>query len=391
MWLRGVPLSYTWRNLSARKLTTALAAGGMALVVFVFACVLMLSEGIRATLVQTGERDNVVLIRKGAGTEVQSMVEREQAAIVESLIPIANATDGSRLFSREPVVLITLQKKDSFKPSNVTIRGITQAGLQARPQVRLSEGRWPRPGTAEVVTGRAMSGRFMGGGLGETLRFAQREWRVVGSFDAGGSGFDSEIWGDSDTLMQAFRRPAFSALLFRLTDSALFESVKQTIETDPRLNLEAKRETQFYEDQSAALSTFIRILGLSLSVIFSIGAVVGAMITMYATVANRTPEIGTLRALGFGRSAILGAFLLESLMLSGVGGIVGLLAASLMQNIELSTMNWQTFSEIAFGFTLTSSIVLNTALFSLSMGLAGGFLPALQASRLKIVDALRAH
>jgi ABC-type antimicrobial peptide transport system permease subunit len=179
--------------------------------------------------------------------------------------------------------------------------------------------------------------------------------------------------------------------VFRLIDGNAFDSTKAALESDPRLNLEAKRETQFYADQSAALSTFIRILGLSLSVIFSIGAIVGAMITMYATVSNRTPEIGTLRALGFSRRSILQAFLMESLLLSLLGGVAGLLAASLMQNIELSTMNWQTFSEVAFGFTLTVDIVFNTLLFALTMGLAGGFLPALRASRLKIVDALRAR
>jgi ABC-type antimicrobial peptide transport system permease subunit len=391
MWPEHIPLSYTWRNLKSRKLTTGLAAAGMALVVFVFACVLMLSEGIKATLIQTGEDNNVVLIRKGSGTEIQSAIDREQAAIVETTLPIAQGTDGQRLISQEPVVLITLLKRDVLKPSNVTIRGIKPAGIQARPQVRLVSGRWPQAGMAEVVTGRAMAGRFVGGALGEHLRFAQRDWQVVGSFDAGGSGFDSEIWGDSDTLMQAFRRQTYSALVFRLIDGNAFDSTKAALESDPRLNLEAKRETQFYADQSAALSTFIRILGLSLSVIFSIGAIVGAMITMYATVSNRTPEIGTLRALGFSRRSILQAFLMESLLLSLLGGVAGLLAASLMQNIELSTMNWQTFSEVAFGFTLTVDIVFNTLLFALTMGLAGGFLPALRASRLKIVDALRAR
>lgn len=390
MWLEQIPLAYTWRNLRARAGTTALAAIGMALVVFVFACVLMLSAGIEATLVKTGEENNLVFIRKGAGVEIQSAIDREQAAIIASTVPVARGIDGQALFSAEPVVLITLAKRGSDKPSNVTIRGVTAAGLAARPQVQLTAGRWPRPGTAEVVTGGAMAGRFKGGGIGESLRFAQRDWQVVGEFQAGGSGFDSEIWGDADTLMQAFRRQAYSMLLLRMQAGGDPDTIAAQLAQDPRINLELKRETRFYADQSAALSTFIRILGISLSVIFSIGAVVGAMITMYATVANRTAEIGTLRALGFTRRAILQAFLTESLLLSLVGAAAGLLAASLMQNVELSTLNWQTFSEVAFRFKLTFEIVLNTLMFALLMGLAGGFLPALRAARLKIVDALRA-
>lgn len=390
MWLESLPLAYTWRNLRARAGTTALAATGMALVAFVYACVLMLSAGIEATLVQTGEERNLVFIRKGAGTEIQSAIDREQAAIIATRMPVASGLNGQPLFSAEPVVLITLNKRDSNKPSNVTIRGMTAAGLAARPQVQLTAGRWPRPGTAEVATGGAMAGRFSGGGLGESLRFAQREWRVVGEFTAGGSGFDSEIWGDAETLMQAFRRQTYSMVLLRLAPGRELSDAEQVLAADPRLNVEVKRETRFYADQSAALSTFIRILGLSLSIIFSIGAVVGAMITMYATVANRTAEIGTLRALGFSRRAILQAFLMESVLLALLGAVTGLAAAGLMQNIELSTLNWQTFSEVAFRFRMTPDIATQTLLFGLMMGLAGGFLPAIRAARLKIVDALRA-
>ncbi len=386
----GIPLSYVLRNLAARRLTTLLTAGGMALVVYVFATVLMLAAGLRATLVATGQPDNVVVIRRSAQTEVQSGIDRLQAGIVESLPDIATGSRGTRLVSREPVVLINLPKRETGKPSNVTIRGVTEAGIELRPQVRLVEGRMFRPGTAEVVTGRAIAEGFRGAGVGETLRFASRDWTVVGVFDARRTGFDSEIWGDAEQLLQAFRRGAYSSLIFRLADPGRFDAVKREIETDPRLTLEAKREARFYADQSETLARFISILGTSISVIFSIGAVIGAMITMYASVASRTAEIGTLRALGFSRGSVLAAFLVEALALGLLGGVLGLLAASFMQAITISTTNFQTFAELAFAFTLTPQIVLASLGFSIAMGFVGGFLPAARAARLSIVDALRA-
>ena len=385
-----VPVSYVLRNLVARRLTTLLTAGGMALVVYVFATVLMLAAGLRETLVATGQPDNVVVIRRSAQTEVQSAIDRSQAGIVESLPEIAVGADGTRLASREPVVLINLPKRASGKPSNVTIRGVTPAGVAIRPQAVLIEGRMFRPGTSEVVAGRSVAQGFRGGQIGETLRFASRDWIVVGVFDAGRTGYSSEIWGDAEQMMQAFRRGAYSSMLLKLDDASRFDAVKAAIESDPRLTLEAKREPQFYADQSETLAKFISILGTSISVIFSIGAIIGAMITMYASVASRTGEIGTLRALGFPRSSILVAFLGEALALGLLGGVVGLAGAALMQTITISTMNFQTFSEIAFSFTLTPRIVAMSLAFALSMGFIGGFLPAARAARLRIVDALRA-
>jgi putative ABC transport system permease protein len=386
----AVLLSYSIRNLRTRRFTTALTAGGMALVVFVFAAVLMLEAGLRATLVETGTYDNVVVTRRAAGTEVQSSVERVQAMIVEAQPEVALAPDGAAFASRETVVLITLPKRSSGDPSNVVIRGIGRHGLGLRPQVRLVEGRLFRPGASEIVAGRAIAQRFVGAGIGERLRFGMRDWTVVGIFDAGGTGFDSEVWGDADQLMQAFRRNAYSSVVLKLSDPGGFDDYKRRVEADPRLTVEAKRETRFYADQSQVLADFIRILGLTLSIIFSIGAVIGAMVTMYSAVANRTREIGTLRALGFRRASILAAFLAESVALALAGGAAGLAAASLMQFVTVSTTNWQSFSELAFRFTLTPGIVMQSLLFSALMGLAGGVLPALRASRLSIVDALRA-
>lgn len=385
-----IPISYSFRNLWTRRLTTALTAAGMALVVFVFAATLMLAEGLQKTLVETGSPDNVVVIRKGSQSEVQSGVERLQSSIVESQPEVAIGEDGRPLLAKELVVLINLNKRGTSKPSNVVIRGIGPTSLALRPQVRLEEGRMPRPGSAEILAGKSIARRFEGAGIGEHLRFAMRDWTVVGIFDAGATGFSSEIWGDADLLMHSFRRPVYSSVTFKLRDYAAFDGLKQRLESDPRLTVEAKRETRYYLDQSEAMAKFLRILGLALTIIFSVGAVIGAMITMYAAVANRVTEIGTLRALGFRRGSILAAFVLESLFLGLIGGILGVFAASFMQLITISTMNWQSFAELAFSFTLTTGIMVKSLLFSVGMGLTGGILPAFRASRLGIVEALRA-
>lgn len=386
--MRGIPWSYSLRNLWTRRLTTLLTAVGMALVVFVFAATLMLSEGLRKTLVDTGSPENVVVIRASSQTEVQSGIERNQAAIVTTLPEIA-IVDGEPLCARELVVLIGLPKRGGGGVSNVVIRGIDRASLMLRPQVRLIAGRMPRPGRAEVVAGESVSRRFTGGGLGETIRFGMREWTVVGVFDAGSTAFSSELWGDRDLLMQTFRRQVYSSILFRLSEPSTFPQVKKRIEEDPRLTLEAKGEIRFYADQSEVMTRFLTILGLTLTVIFSLGAVIGAMITMYAAVANRVTEIGTLRAIGFRRGNILAAFLMESLFLGLLGGVVGVLTASLLQLLTISTMNWQTFSELSFRFALTPRIILDSLLFALGMGVTGGLLPALRAARMNIIESLR--
>ena len=225
----AIPVNYIARNLVARRLTTALTAGGMALVVYVFATVLMLSAGLEQTLVATGQDDNVVVIRRGSQTEVQSGIARLQAGIVESLPEIALGADGRPMVSKEPVVLINLPKRSNGKAANVVIRGVTPAGLALRPQVKLAEGRMFRPGTAEVIAGRSIADGFQGAGLGETLRFASRDWTIVGVFDAGHTAFDSEIWGDAEQMLQAFRRNGYSSLLFRLNNPAQFDAVKSFI------------------------------------------------------------------------------------------------------------------------------------------------------------------
>ena len=391
----GIPLSYIFRNLWTRRLTTALTAGGLALVVFVFATVLMLDAGLKQTLVTTGEQDNVVAIRKGSETEIQSGITRYQANAIETHPAVALTPDGRRMASKEAVVLISLKKTGAQKPSNVIIRGVSPLGVDLRPQLHLVKGRRFRTGSAEIMVGSGIAKGFSGVDIGDSLRFAQRDWTVVGVFDAGGSGFDSEIWGDADQLLQSFRRTAYSSMVVRLADTgpgsdAAFEHFKSDIDNDPRLSNQLKREQTFYSDQSRALSVFITILGMTLTTIFSIGAMIGAMITMYASVSSRVAEIGTLRALGFRRSSVLYAFVAESLLLGLVGGVAGLAVATLMQFASFSTTNFQTFADLSFRFTLTPAIVLQSLVFAMAMGLIGGFLPALRAARLNIVDSLRA-
>ena len=388
-----VPFSYSFRNLWKRRLTTILTVSGMALVVFVFAAVLMMAAGLQKTLVETGSPDNVVVVRKAASSEVMSSMERKSAAIVEMLPQVAMGQDGQPLMAKECVVLIALRKKgeeQASSHSNVVVRGIQTQSLPLRPQVKLTAGRMLRMGSSEVVVGNSIAKGFQGVGLQQTLTWGMRTWTVVGIFDAGNTGFASEIWGDVDQVMQAFRRPVYSSLIFKLNHPDAFEAAKTAIETDPRFTLEARRETKYYRDQSEMMAKFLRILGLSLTIIFSIGAIIGAMITMYSAVSNRTAEIGTLRALGFRRRNILLAFLTESLLLGFIGGFLGLFFASFMQFMTISTVNFQTFSELAFKFTLTPGIILESMFFALAMGLIGGVLPALRASRMKIVDALRA-
>ncbi len=385
-----VPFNYIFRNLWTRKLTTMLTAGGMALVAFVFAAVLMLDAGLNRTMVGTGSIDNVIFIRKGAETEIQSGITRDQAALVESQPQLARGEDGRAMASKESLVLISLTKTGQDKGSNIVTRGVSPMGQLLRPQVKIVEGRMFKPGSSEIVVGKSIHDEFDGVAIGQKLRFAQREWLIVGYFDAGKSAFDSEVWGDVEQLMQAFRRTNYSSVIVKMSGVDKFGALTKNVEDDIRIALEGKRERLFYEDQSRALSTFISFLGIFLSVIFSVGAMIGAAITMYSSVAMRTAEIGTLRALGFRQLSILVAFLTESLLLGVVGGLAGLACAAFLQTITISTMNFQSFSQLAFSFLLTFKIVIQTLLFSLVMGFIGGFLPAVKAARMKIVDSLRA-
>jgi ABC-type antimicrobial peptide transport system permease subunit len=276
--------------------------------------------------------------------------------------------------------------------SNVQVRGAThRTSLELRPQVKIIAGREFNAGSSEILIGRNIAKKFKIKGLGGNVDFGGRSWTVAGIMDAGGTAFDSEIWGDLDTLMGAFKRPAYSSVIVRMRDPADIGELKKMVLEDPRLVEEARREDQYYEAQSELMARFIRVLGISLTLIFSLGAVTGSMITMFAAVAARTSEIGTLRALGFRRRFILFAFLGEAVFLSLFGAAIGLAAASFMHKFTISTMNWTTFSELTFRFLLSRSIIVDSVLFAVVMGIVGGVLPSLRAARMNIVAALRAR
>lgn len=385
----AIPFSYSFRNLWTRKWTSILTAGGMALVTFVFAAVLMLAQGLQQTLIDTGSPDNVIVLRGGAETEVSSAIDRGSAALIEVQPEVAQNGRGEPMASKEALVLVTVPKKRTNAPTNVVVRGVGSQAMNLRPQVKLIAGRNFRPGSREVIAGKSIAETVKGGSLGQTLSFALSQWNVVGVFDAGKTAFNSEVWGDADQLLSAFRRTTYSDVILKVPGQEAFEELKNRLENDPRLTVQVKREIAFYQQQSEIMAKFIRILGLATTMFFSIGAILGAMVTMYSAVANRTAEIGTLRALGFKRRSILVAFLAESLLLGLIGGIVGVAGGSLLQLLTISTVNWTTFSELAFGFELTPSIAASTMAFAVAMGFVGGLLPAWRAARLKIVDALR--
>ena len=386
-----LPLKYILRSSISRRLTTAITVVGIALVVFVFTAVLMMANGVQKTLRATGSDDNLLVARKAAMSEIMSIMDREAAGIIVNLPQVARAADGTPVSSKEVVVIINLGKLGGEGISNVTVRGVEEAAFQLRPQVRIVEGRMFRWGAREVVAGAGITKRFVGAQIGEKIKFGGDVWTVVGLFDANGSGFDSELWGDLNQIADAFRRSSFSTVTMRMKDPDDLDSVVRAFENDNRLQyFVAKREKKFFEEQSEMMATFIRILGIFITVIFSTGSTIGAMITMYGSVANRTTEIGTLRALGFFRRSILLAFLLESLTMAFAGGLVGLGIASVLQFFTISTLNFGSFSELAFSFALSPSIVASALGFSLLMGLIGGFLPALRAARLDIIQALRA-
>lgn len=385
----AIPFTYSLRNLWTRKLTTCLTAGGMALVTFVFAAVLMLAEGLEQTLIDTGSPDNAVVLRGSAETEVSSVIDRESADIIMVQPEVQRDSTGNFMAAKETVVLVTLPKTHSDNPTNVVVRGVGPQSMNLRPQVKLIAGRNIRPGSREVIAGRSVATGIKGGTLGGMLHFGVSQWRVVGIFDAGRTAFDSELWADADQLMSAFRRNSYSVVIVKVPGERSVASLKQRLESDPRLAVQVKGEISFYREQSEVMAKFIRILGLAMTIFFSIGAILGAMVTMYTAVANRTVEIGTLRALGFRKASILTAFLTESLILGLLGGSIGISAGSLLQFLTISTLNWETFSELSFGFALTPAIAIYALGFALTMGFLGGLLPAWTAARLQIVDALR--
>jgi len=388
-----VPLVYNVRSLRVRRVTTAVTVVGLALVVLVFAVVLMLAGGIRATLRSTGDPLNAKILRKGSQTEMTSGLLPDQLRLVAALPEVATGSDGQALASAEVVVLIYAHREGAADDAtgggaNVTVRGLGPRGMALHPPARL-DGRLFRGGTSEIVIGRELVGKFAGARLGGTMRFARRDWQVVGVMDQAGSAFDSEVWGDVDQMLDAFqRRPSFSSITIRLRDRAAIPTLQARFEGDPQLNLlEIASERRYWEAQSEQLAKFVTFLGTFVAVVFAVGAVLGAMITMYAQVSARVREIGTLRAMGFRRRAVLVSFVVESVLLGLGAGAIGLGVASFAQLARFTTTNFQTFSEITFRFVMTPEVVAATLAFAAAMGFAGGLLPAVRAARMSIPRA----
>jgi len=386
-----IPFKYIVRNFKTRKLTTAITISGIALVVFVFTAVLMMAYGIQKTLVATGSPDNVKIIRKSAVGEISSIIDAETQNVIRTLPHIRKSSEGGDMISFEPVVVITLDII-SGGMSNITMRGVSPTVYQLRPQIKIIEGRNFTFGSRELIVGESIAKKFKGAQVGESIKVAGDYWRIVGRYTTDGSGFDSEMWCDGLQLVSAFNRGnSVSSITLKLDNPNNFQAFKNAFESDRRLEqFEVKTEQKFFEEQSEILAGFIRILGIFITIIFSVGAVIGAMITMYAAVANRTVEVGTLRALGFSRRSILSAFLMESLIIALIGGGIGLILSSFLSFFSISTINWNSWSELEFAFALSPDIVVSAIIFSVAMGIVGGFLPSVRAARLKIVDALRA-
>jgi putative ABC transport system permease protein len=387
-----VPISYSVRNLMVRRATTGATALGIGLVVFVFASVLMLGAGLKRAMGRSGSPDVAIVLRAGSDAETSSAIELPAAGLVTASPEVAVRRDGRPDAAGEVVGILSLDKQGAPGVSNVQVRGVPDDVYRFRPTVRIVAGRAAAPGSDEVVVGAAIRGRFRGVDLGQSFEIKKnRMVRVVGVFEDRGSSFESEVWGDIDTVRSAFGREALvSALRVRLRAPGQFDAFRRAIETNPQLGLTVKRESVYYEELAQGTTMFLTILGMMIAAFFSAGAMIGAMITMHASVAQRSREIGTLRALGFSRGKILVSFLFESVVLSLLGGAVGAAASLGMGLVRFNLVNFATWSEIVFTFVPTPAIVASSLVFAAVMGLLGGFFPAVRAARMNVLDALRA-
>ena len=381
-----VPLSYNLRSLWQRKIGTFSTAGAIALVVGIFVVVLSLAQGLSVAFVTSGRDDQALVLRPNARFELNSSIERDRMRILK-VHPLIGREGDQPLCSAEVVAVKLFQKADG-DDTNVTIRGLEPMGLRLRPQAKLVAGRWFRPGVSEMVVPRKMQGRFPGLEVGRAVKAGGRAWDIVGVFDAGGSSADSELWTDVNDLMQAYKRDSYSTLLARLQDPAQMEAFTRSIDGDKRLKLEVVPERAYFKELTKAGDP-IRVLGNVITLILTGGAIFSAMNTMFAAVANRTKEIGTLRALGFRRRDILASFQWEAILLCGAGGILGSALSLFANGIQTGTTSFDTFSDVGFAFTITPGLMLQGVAFSLVMGLLGGFLPAWRASRIPLTEAMK--
>lgn len=385
-----VPIKYNIRNLVVRKRTTGAAAFGLALVVFVFACALMLANGIEKTMGRTSAPNVAIVLRKGSDAELSSGIEDKHVNLVLAQAAQIGASQKPAGVG-EVLVVILLDKVGVSGVSNVTVRGVTDDVLAFRPTVKIVEGRAANPGTDEVIVGKSIRGRFKGLELGQSFELKKnRQLKVVGIFEDDGSSFESEVWVDVHTARQAFGREGYvSSIRVRLDSASKFDAFKALVEQDRQLGLVAMRESEFLEKQSQATSFILQMLGGLIAFFFGIGAMIGATITMNAQVAGRAREIGTLRALGFSKGSILFSFLVESLVLALAGGVIGAVAATAMKAVKITMLNAGTFSEIVFGFEPSPPIIVGSLLLAAGMGVLGGFLPAIRAARVSPVEAMR--
>jgi putative ABC transport system permease protein len=383
-----IPLVYNLRSIAQRPVSTAMTALGVTLVVAVFVAMLALANGFRAVLVQTGSPDNVMVLRRGATSEMESGISRESVRLLSADPRVATGADGRPLLSPEVFVVVNIPRAVGDGVNNVVARGVNDEAFAVR-NIRLVAGRRFASGRSEIIIGKKIVPRFAHTAIGDTLRFAGRDWIVVGHFEAGGSAHESEIWGENEQFMPVFRGDVFQSVIFRLTDPAAFDDVKRTLESDRRLEVQAQRESAFYAGQATVLTQILSFLAVVITSIMAVGAVFGAVNTMYAAVSSRTPEIAVLLTLGFRPRSVLASFLAESALIAFLGGVAGGLLALPINGIVTSTTNWNSFSEVAFAFRVTPGLLVGGILFAVVMGLVGGFFPAWRAARLQVVQALR--
>ena len=384
----AIPFKYNFRNIIVRRVSTIMTIGTIALVVAVFVALFALANGLNSSLIATGSPENVIVIRPGSQTEMSSALSKEAFQILQTLPGIARDQQDKPKASAEISVVVNLPRKEGGQSTNVTLRGVTESGFALRPGIKLVEGRTFQPDVGEAIVSRKVADRFSGMNIGQTLQLGRRNLTIVGLFDAGGTAFDSEIWSSVNDVADAFDRNGYSAALVRAESVATRDQLISRITSDQRLKMEAKPELTYYAEQTTA-SGPIRQLGIFVAIIMGIGACFGGMNTMYASVAHRTREIGTLRALGFSKLAIMTSFVIESMMLALIGGVVGCLLALPVNGIATGTMNFRTFSELAFSFRITPDLLVSALIFSLVLGLIGGLLPSRLAARMPITKALR--
>jgi ABC-type lipoprotein release transport system permease subunit len=386
-----IPFVYNARSVFQRPASTTFTALGIGLVVAVFIGMLALANGFRAALARTGSDNNALILRRGADSELSSGIDRATATLIASSPHVAVAADGRPLVSPEVYVLIPLVRLggDSTSVGNVVVRGVSGKAWEVRANVHVVDGHRPVSGRAEICVGTKIVGRYGNTGIGDKLRFAGRNWDVVCHFSAGGSSFESEIWGENEQFMPVFRGESFQSVSFRLKDPAAFEEAKRALEADKRLQVDVHRESTFYVQQSKLLGDILQILAILITSIMAVGAIFGAVNTMYAAIAGRTPEIAVLLTLGFHPRSVLASFLLESAIIAAIGGVIGCLLALPVNGFVASTTNWSSFSEIAFNFRVTPGLLLAGMIFAVVMGVLGGFFPARRASKLPVVQALR--